>query len=323
MSETHPDVYIQAFNLFGIVVAFYIALLQGWKLLRGIRSYILAGWWRTNLKKYGSWAVVTGATDGIGKAYARELAKRGLDVVLISRTLEKLKRVAAEIEQEFGCKTKIIQADYTRGSEMYQSIVDNLKGMEIGILVNNVGMSGSFHPTRFLAFPNIDKVIMDTINCNMLSVVEMTRIVLPQMVERKKGLVINLSSEVGNRPYPMSIIYSSSKGFVDFFSRGLHAEYKSLGITVQCVMPLFVSTDMTHNLGTNIFVKSASDYARDALNTVGYTNRTSGCLSHALQSYAVALLLPDAVLEFVLSLKIIADFFDKIQKKDEKNKKKK
>uniref|UniRef100_A0A8C5MKC8 Uncharacterized protein n=1 Tax=Leptobrachium leishanense TaxID=445787 RepID=A0A8C5MKC8_9ANUR len=204
---------------------------------------------------------------------------------------------------------------------MYQAIEDNLKGMEIGILVNNVGMLVFFNPTRFLDMPNIDKAIMDTISCNMLSLVQMTRIVLPQMVERKKGLVINLSSEVGNRPFPMSIIYSSSKRFVDFFSRGLHAEYKSLGITVQCVMPLFVSTDMIHNLRTNIFVKSASDYARDALNTVGYTNRTSGCLSHALQSFALALLMPDPVFEFVLSLKTLEDVFEKLRQKDEKMKK--
>uniref|UniRef100_A0A8C5MLN0 Uncharacterized protein n=1 Tax=Leptobrachium leishanense TaxID=445787 RepID=A0A8C5MLN0_9ANUR len=205
---------------------------------------------------------------------------------------------------------------------MYQAIEDNLKGMEIGILVNNVGMLVFFNPTRFLDMPNIDKAIMDTISCNMLSLVQMTRIVLPQMVERKKGLVINLSSEAGSRPYPMGILYSSSKGFVDFFSRGLHAEYKSLGITVQCVMPLFVSTDMTQNMKTNIFVKSANDYARDALNTVGYTNRTSGCLSHALQSYALDLLLPGPVFEFLFSLKILANFFKRPQKKDEKNKKK-
>ncbi|XP_063305526.1 very-long-chain 3-oxoacyl-CoA reductase-B-like [Pelobates fuscus] len=275
--------YTQAFVLFGKVVAIYLLVSQGWKLVRGIRNHIVSGWFQTDLKQYGRWAVVTGASDGIGKSYARELAKRGLDVVLISRTLEKLKNVASEIEQKYGRKTKIIQTDFTRGSEMYQSIEDNLKGMEIGILVNNVGMILSKHPERFLNIPNINKAITDTINCNILSVLQMTRIVLPQMIERNKGLIINISSEAGNHPFPLLIVYSATKVFVDFFSRGLHTEYQSKGITVQCVMPLSVSTPMTSNIKTNIFVKSAGDFAREALNTVGYTNRTSCCFSHSLQ----------------------------------------
>ncbi|XP_063305524.1 very-long-chain 3-oxoacyl-CoA reductase-B-like [Pelobates fuscus] len=320
--EAKAEDYTQAFALLGKVVAIYLVVSQGWKLIRGIRNHILSGWFQTDLKRYGRWAVITGATDGIGKSYARELAKRGHDVVLISRTLEKLKNVASEIEQEFGRKTKIIQADFTRGSEMYQSIEDGLKGMEIGILVNNVGMSVSNPPKRFLDIPNINKATTDMINCNILSVLQMTRIILPQMVVRNKGLIINLSSEAGNRPIAMSFIYSASKAFVDFFSRGLHAEYQSKGITVQCVMPLFVSTPMTSRMKTNIFVKSADDFAREALNTVGYTNRTSGCLSHSLQSYALELLLPDPVFKAFLSMRIVTDYFEHIMNPDKKKKQK-
>ncbi|KAM4038188.1 very-long-chain 3-oxoacyl-CoA reductase-like isoform 3-T3 [Anomaloglossus baeobatrachus] len=258
--------------------------------------------------------VVTGATDGIGKAYALELAKRGLDVVLISRTLEKLKRVAAEIEKESGRKIKYIQADFTNGANIYHMIQEELKSLEIGILVNNVGMKISESPTKFLDAPNLDKMIENIINCNILSAVQMTRIVLPQMVQRKKGLIINISSEAGKRPYPMALMYSSSKVFVDFFSRGLHTEYKSKGITVQCVMPLLVSTDMTYKMKTNIFVKSSDEFAHDALNTVGYTERTSGCLTHSLQSYGVSLL-SDELLHFVLQSKLVEKHFNDMTSK--------
>ncbi|XP_053321091.1 very-long-chain 3-oxoacyl-CoA reductase-B-like [Spea bombifrons] len=285
-----------AFALIGVLAVGYLTLSLGWKILRGFLAHVVSEWWKTDLKKYGGWAVVTGATDGIGKAYAQELAKRGFDVVLISRTLEKLKKVAEEIERESGRKTKIIQADFTRGLELYDSIEDGLQGLDIGILVNNVGMTYTEGSVLFLDVTDIKKRTTDIINCNITSMIQMTRIVLPNMVKRKKGLIINLSSEAGTRPYPMMTLYSSTKVFMDFFSRCLNTEYGSQGITVQCVMPLLVSTNMTRRMETNLFVKTPESFAREALNTVGYVSRTSGCLSHSLQSYAVRYVLPDFLL---------------------------
>ncbi|CAJ0945012.1 unnamed protein product [Ranitomeya imitator] len=101
--------------------------------------------------------------------------------------------------------------------------------------INNVGMKISDSAAKFLDAPNLEKMLENIINCNILSAVQMTRLVLPQMVQRQKGLIINISSEAGNRPFPLALMYSSSKVFVDFFSRGLHAEYKSQGITVQVI----------------------------------------------------------------------------------------
>ncbi|XP_063782677.1 very-long-chain 3-oxoacyl-CoA reductase-like isoform X2 [Pseudophryne corroboree] len=299
--------WTQGFSLFGILVASYIVIKQTWKVICGLKTHILSRWWKTDLTQYGRWAVVTGATDGIGKGYAQELAKRGLDIVLISRTLEKLQKVAAEIEKEFGCKTRIIQLDFTKGSHIYQTIQAELKGLEIGILVNNVGMKQYDLPAKFLDVPDLDK---------------MTRIILPQMVQRKKGLIINLSSEAGNRPLPKGIIYSATKVFVDFFSRGLHVEYKKAGITVQSVMPLLVSTDMTYNMKPNIFIKTSRAYACEALNVVGYAQRTSGCLSHSLQSYVLSLI-PDILLNTISSMNSLENNFKKLQNKHNKSKKKK
>ncbi|XP_075433806.1 very-long-chain 3-oxoacyl-CoA reductase-B-like [Ascaphus truei] len=286
----------QGLALFGALALGFLVITQGWKVVRGVRSHIISQWWRTDFRQYGAWAVVTGATDGIGKAYAEELARRGLNIVLISRSLEKLQRVATGIEQQCGRKTRIIQADFTRGSEIYQPIEEALKDLDIGVLVNNVGMTYAEGLTEFLNVPDIQKRIADIINCNIMSVTQMTGIVLSKMMQRKKGVIINLSSEAGARPYAKITVYSATKAFVDFFSKGLHHEYKSKGIIVQCVMPLLVSTNMTQRIGINVFVKSSDSFARDALNTVGYESRTSGCLSHSLQSYAIPLLLPNSLL---------------------------
>ncbi|XP_075715383.1 very-long-chain 3-oxoacyl-CoA reductase-like isoform X2 [Rhinoderma darwinii] len=229
--------------------------------------------------------VVTGATDGIGRAYALELARRGFDVVLISRTLEKLQKVAEEIEKQSRRKTKIIQMDFTGGSEIYPKVEKALKDLDIGILVNNVGMNYYSGVTRFLDVPDINKRIDDIVNCNVLSMVQMTKIVLPKMVQRKKGVIINLSSAAGARPYPKVTMYGATKVFMDFFSRSLYSEYKADGIIVQSVLPHLVSTNMTSNARTNLLVKTSEDYVREALNTVGYTHRTNGCISHSVQSY--------------------------------------
>ncbi|XP_044130951.1 very-long-chain 3-oxoacyl-CoA reductase-like isoform X2 [Bufo gargarizans] len=308
--------FYQWLHLLGLLALSYLVLKQVWTLLIGTKNHILSRWWRTNLKKkYGGWAVVTGATDGIGKAYAMELARRGFDVVLISRTVEKLQKVAQEIEKETQRNTKIIQADFTVGPEIYPKVEKALKDLDIGILVNNVGMT--YHPDggRFLDVPDINKRISDIMNCNVLSMVHMTRIVLPRMVERKKGLIINISSAAGVRPYPLFMMYSATKVFMDFFSRSLHYEYRSDGITVQSIMPHLVSTNMTNNMATNILVKTSDDYAREALNTVGYSNRTNGCLIHSLQDYIFGFLLTETFMNSWICMFLVGYAMRRIQKR--------
>ncbi|XP_072113339.1 very-long-chain 3-oxoacyl-CoA reductase-B-like isoform X3 [Mobula birostris] len=228
--------------LIGAMTCLYYLVKYTWKLLFGIRIYILSKFWKIDLTYFGEWAVVTGATNGIGKAYAHELARRGLNIVLISRSLEKLKTTADEIgrkqndfqrEQKHGKKTKIIQADFTAGTDIYGPIQDVLNDMNIGILVNNVGKIYDIHACCFLDVPDIKKAVTDIIYCNALSVPMMTAVVLPQMVERKKGVIINISSEAGAFPFPMLTMYSATKVFIDFFSRALNVEYKSQGIITQ------------------------------------------------------------------------------------------
>lgn len=165
-----------------------------------------------------------------------QFAKRGLNVILVSRSLSKLETVAKEIRETFNVETKVIDVDFTSGPEIYNKIKSNIGGLEIGILVNNVGLSYSV-PDVFLSIPDREKLINDTIKCNITSMPMMCSIVLPQMVNRHKGLIINISSLSAIIPAPMLSIYSASKAFADKFTADLAAEYESSGIVIQSILP--------------------------------------------------------------------------------------
>ncbi|KAB1273090.1 Very-long-chain 3-oxoacyl-CoA reductase-B, partial [Camelus dromedarius] len=238
--------------------------------------------------------VVTGATSGIGRAYAHELARRGLNIVLISRDPSKLEHEAKEIERLYGRSTRVIQADFTGGLEIYEPIEAGLKDLEIGILVNNVAKQYADNLGKLLDFEDTAQKLSDIINCNMMSVVQgktrpspfllqMTRIVLPQMVTRRKGIIINISSIVDRNPFPFIAMYGATKAFVRSFSASLKAEYSSEGVLVQTVSPFIVETNMTLAMKNRFLVVNAHDFARQALDTLGLTSYTPGCLRHALQ----------------------------------------
>uniref|UniRef100_A0A3B3RLT3 Hydroxysteroid (20-beta) dehydrogenase 2 n=1 Tax=Paramormyrops kingsleyae TaxID=1676925 RepID=A0A3B3RLT3_9TELE len=263
----------------GFTVLFYCCKFT-WKCWRGFRVYVLSEYWRADLRAYGQWAVVTGATSGIGKAYAMELASRGLDVVLVSRSEGKLQAVAKEIESMYGRQTRIIQTDFTEGPQIYPRIAEKLQGLEIGILVNNVGMNYAGMLVSFLDVPDPEQRITQVINCNILSVTQVS-------VPGCKGLIINVSSEAASAPQPLLTLYSATKRSVSVLRRLCFVT------PTQCVTPFIVSTNMTYNIEVGAFVKSASAYAHEALNTVGYSSFTSGCVLHALQHFAFSILFPE------------------------------
>ncbi|XP_053556361.1 inactive hydroxysteroid dehydrogenase-like protein 1 [Bombina bombina] len=249
---------------------------------------------RTSLvRQYGEWAVVTGATDGIGKAYAEELARHGLNIILISRSSEKLTRVSEAIAETYGVKTSCIQVDFSHGRDIYPIINEALRQVEVGILVNNVGLFVEY-PQYFLETPE-DRV-WELINVNVAAAVMMTRIVLPGMTERKRGAIVNVSSASCVKPCPLMAVYSASKSFMDHFSQALHYEYASKGIFIQTLVPFFIVTKLTSFstflLKKSILVPTAKDYAYKAVQTLGKSHRTTGHWSHSIQ-FAMAESIPE------------------------------
>ncbi|XP_055370904.1 hydroxysteroid dehydrogenase-like protein 1 [Condylostylus longicornis] len=235
-------------------------------------------------ERYGNWAVITGSTDGIGKAYSKELAKNGLNIVLISRSKEKLVETSKEIESEYNVQCKYIEADFSHGWNIYDHIKKQLDGIEIGILVNNVGQAYDF-PEKL---HNIsEEKIWNMILLNIGATAMMTRLVIIQMIKRNRGLIVNLGSLCQYCPGPLNNMYAAGKAFVKSFTKSLQWELKNYNIEVQLLNPGFIRTNMTKfskNLTqTGFFVADVNDFAKSAIWTLGRTNETTGLFYHGIQ----------------------------------------
>ncbi|XP_007231663.3 17-beta-hydroxysteroid dehydrogenase type 3 [Astyanax mexicanus] len=234
----------------------------------------------------GKWAVITGGSDGIGKAYAQELARRGLNVVIISRTKEKLDGVAREIELKTEAKVRAIAADFTK-DDIYRDIEENIEGLDIGLLVNNVGILPTQLPCKLLETANLEEKINQVINCNVKTMVKMCHIVLPGMVERGRGIVLNVSSGIAKIPCPTYALYAASKAFVERFSQGLLAEYRSSGILIQSVSPFGVSTTMTGHPKPDLITFTAEEFVRNSLMYLKTGEQTYGSVRHSILGWVI------------------------------------
>lgn len=266
---------------FAVIGSLYAAVKVGKAVVAFYKMFLRPG---KNLKKLGKWAVITGATDGIGKAYAMNLAKKGINIVLISRTEQKLKDVAKEIaDKGYGVETKYVVCDYSNFDKKAQSTVNSaIKDLEVGILINNVGISYNY-PVYFHELD--DERVSQLMEMNISSAVWMTRMVLPGMLERKSGAIVNLSSGSAMYNMPLLAEYSGSKSFLEKFSRALNAEYKSKGITCQCQIPFYVATKLA-KMRKALMVPTPAEYVSAATKWIGYSDAVvSPIFPHALQGY--------------------------------------
>ncbi|GFU38017.1 very-long-chain 3-oxoacyl-CoA reductase-A [Nephila pilipes] len=271
-------------------------------------------------KNIGKWAVVTGGSEGIGKAYAEELAARGFNICLISRNFEKLNFAAKEIAENYKISTKTIVVDFTDGPDIYERIKAELLELEegIGVLVNNVGMSYKYAEC-FHAVPNGFNVMWDLINSNVTSCTMMMKIIIPMM---EKGIIINISSLMAVYPMPMLAVYSASKAYVDYLSRATLYECKDTGIIIQSVLPSYVATKMS-NRRPSLEIPSAKTYVSSAIKTVGIEDYTYGYFPHKIRGFVHQWLKANMPACFNLSLSLYfmkksrESYFRRMQKKKE------
>ncbi|RLN67881.1 hypothetical protein BBJ28_00023148 [Nothophytophthora sp. Chile5] len=237
-----------------------------------------------SLKQFGAWGVVTGATDGIGKALAMELAKKGMNVVLMSRTLQKLEDARAEILAKYPkVQVEILAVDFNRIDEtsVRDSILKTLDQVkDVGVLFNNVGVSYDF-PEFFdqLAEDRVDSLI----KLNITSSTVMTKLVLPGMTQRKRGAIVNVSSGSGRLVVPLLSEYSATKKYIEQFTLCLAGEYSAKNVHIQCHVPMFVSTKLAKIRHASFMVPSPATYARASVACLGYDTLISPYWPHALQ----------------------------------------
>ncbi|XP_020293088.1 very-long-chain 3-oxoacyl-CoA reductase [Pseudomyrmex gracilis] len=232
-----------------------------------------------DLTTQGKWAVITGATDGLGKAFAKALAQKGMDIVLVSRSMSRLKDVAAEIERDYRVDTRVVEADLTEGQIVYAEIAKATQDLEVGVLINNAGASYD-HPELFANLS--EEVVAQILQLNVAGVTGVTRAVLPGMMERKKGVLINVSSTTAAIPSPYLSVYSASKAYIDKLSADLAVEAAPRGVTVQCIMPGPVATKMSKIKRPTWMAPTPEKYVEATLKTIGIESRTTGYPPHSL-----------------------------------------
>jgi len=251
------------------------------------------------LTKFGKWAVITGATDGIGKAYAMALAKKGMNVLLVSRTEAKLKAVKEDIDAKGydGVEVDYVVCDYSKfDAKAKQTVCKSMENLDIGVLINNVGVSYRY-PRYFHEIT--DDEITALIEMNVNSTTWMTRYVIDGMVERKRGAIVNISSGSAMYTMPLLAEYSAAKSFIEKFTLALNAEYGGKGIKVQCQIPFYVATKLA-KMRRSFTVPSPDEYAKMGLKFIGQPEAVvSPYWVHGIMSFVMDSL-PTLVVEKVV-----------------------
>lgn len=234
---------------------------------------------KPNLSKYqGSWAIITGSTDGIGLGYCESFAKLGINIVQISRTPSKLAQVSSDLTSKYGIQVKNICRDFGQctkdPSKFFKGIFDEIGKLDIKILVNNVGYISvsSFHQQ------DSSSLLLENA-CNIWPIVFMSKFFLNfNKSTDKEKLIINLSSLSGTFGFKHSVNYAAGKSFDKVFSNVLSEEC----VNSTSVQPGYISTPMTKNIKKKKFEISVKDYMEDNMKVIGKVKNTYGHFNHYL-----------------------------------------
>jgi len=187
----------------------------------------------------GKWALVTGASAGIGRALAEELASGGAHLVLTARRVDRLEGLATLLKAKYQTRTEIVAADLTQ-PKASRAIYDftRSKGIQIDLLVNNAG---------FGAFGYIQEIqedrLLEMIQVNCAAVVQLTRLYIPEMVERRAGDILIVSSVAAFQALPFNAVYAATKAFDLLFAEGIAEEVGKFGVRVCALCPGSTTTE--------------------------------------------------------------------------------
>lgn len=213
----------------------------------------------------GITALVTGASSGIGKAIARELADQGTRLILVSRNVQRLEQEAEDLKIRFGVEVHVFPADLNHPENSLKLFEwTRTKGLTVDLLVNNAGLAhyGLFGEASI-------EEIQGMLDLNVHALTHLTRLFLPGMLERKTGGILNVASTAGFQPIPYLSVYAATKAYVLNFSEALWEECRGQGVRVFCLCPGNTLTRFHQAAGIDkkrmFFSASAGDVARFAL----------------------------------------------------------
>jgi uncharacterized protein len=189
-------------------------------------------------------AVVTGASSGIGVAYAERMAERGYDLILVARRRDRLEDVAKRIEIKTNRAVEIVTADLSDANDLLRIEALLTEREDIDVLINNAGL-GALGPTSKVTADALENLI----RINILALTRLTHAILPGFLRRKTGTIINIASMIAVIPTPSGAGYSGSKAYVLNFTRSLQMELAKTNIIVQAVLPGPVRTEFFETSG--------------------------------------------------------------------------
>ncbi len=180
-------------------------------------------------------ALVTGASAGIGEEFARQLAARGHDLVLVARDAARLEALAKELADERGANADVLPADLTDDGQL---ATVEARARTVDMLVNNAGYG------TFGNFYELDLAVETReVQLNVLALMRLTHAAAEAMAARGNGAILNVSSLAGFQPGPMNATYSATKAFVTSFTEAVHEEMKGTGVSVSVLCPGFTRTE--------------------------------------------------------------------------------
>jgi short-subunit dehydrogenase len=195
----------------------------------------------------GKTALITGASSGIGEAFAQALAARGMNLVLVARSEDKLRAMAQQLSGQHGICADVVPADLSledAAQEVYRRTQE--LGVSVDLLVNNAGFGTYGHFETSSSQREHEEIML-----NITALVDLTHAFVPAMVDRKDGGVINVASIAAFQPLPYQAVYGSSKAFVLSFSLALWGEYRKQGVRVVALCPGPTATNFFTILGAD------------------------------------------------------------------------
>ena len=214
-------------------------------------------------EKYGSWAVVTGASSGIGEEFCRQLAAQKFNLVLIARRTERLQQLASSLAAAHSIQTKVVSVDLA-SDNFLQRIIAETEPLDVGLLVNNAGFALI---GRFLDHKLEDELRLLYVNCRapMILAHHFGR----KMAQQKRGGIINVSSAAAFMPLPFWTSYSASKIYSLYFSEGLWFELKKNSVDVLALCPGSTRTEFATVAGTSMQGMQVEPVVRLAIKNLG------------------------------------------------------